>query len=94
MSFPSLLYGEKRLDDITKNFTYQNIVKSEVQHIDHDFVYYVTNLFYKVVHIILNQVFSSMWIRIRKWKIKGMKLIAKDVKSKPNLDRILKSDLG
>ena len=94
MIFPSLFYGEKCPDDVIKNFTYQNIAQWEVQHIDHDFTYHVTNLFYKVVLVILNHVFSSMWIRIRKGKLKGRKLIEKDVKSKPNLDRILELYLG
>ena len=66
----------------------------EVQHIDHDFAYHGTYLFYKPIRIILNQVFNSMWIRIRKGKLKGRKIIEKDVKSKPNLDRILKLDIG
>ena len=85
---------KKGPDDITKNFTYQNIAQWEVQHIDHDFTYHVTNLFYKAVCIILNQVFSSTWIRIRKGKLKGRKLIVKDVKSKSNLHCILKLDIG
>jgi hypothetical protein len=42
----------------------------------------------------LNQVFISIWVRIRKWQLKGQKLIAKDVKTKPNLDHILKSNIG
>lgn len=94
MSFPSLFYVEKRPYDIEKNFSYQKIAQWEVLHIDHDFAYHTTNLFYKVIRIILNQVFSSIWVRIRKGQLKGRKLIAKDVKTKPNLDHILKSDIG
>jgi hypothetical protein len=48
----------------------------------------------KQVHIILNQVLSSIWIRIRKGQLKGRKIKARDVKSNPNLDHILKSDIG
>ena len=35
-----------------------------------------------------------IWIRIRKGQLKGRKLLAKDFKSKPNLDFILKYDIG
>ena len=37
---------------------------------------------------------SCIWIRIRKGQLKGRKLVAKDVKYKPNLEKILKSDIG
>ena len=94
MSFPSLFYGNKRPSDMVKNFTYQNISQWEVLHKNHDFAYHTTNLFYKAIRIILHQVFNSIWIRIRKGQLKGRKLVAKDVKTKPNLDRILKSDIG
>ena len=94
LSFPTLFYGQKRPDDVTKSFTYQKISRWEILHKDHDFAYHITNLFYKAVRIILNQVLNCIWIRIRKGQLKGRKLLAKDVKSKPNLDRILKSDIG
>ena len=94
MSFPSLCYGEKWLDDIEKIFSYKKIAQWEVLHIDHDFAYHTTNLFNKAIHIILNQVFSSIWVRIRKGQLKGWKLIAKDVTTKPNLVHILKYDIG
>lgn len=35
-----------------------------------------------------------MWVRLRKGQLKGRKLIARDVKNKPNLEKILKSDIG
>ena len=94
MSFPSLFYGNKRPVEISKNFTYQKICHWEVLHKNHDFAYHTTNLFYKATRIIINQVLNTMWIRIRKGQLKGRKLVARDVKSKPNLDRILNSDIG
>jgi len=94
MSFPRLFYGEKRPDDITKKFTYQNNAQWELLHKDHEFSYHIKNLFYKAVHILVNQVLNCIWIRIRKGQLKGRNLVAKDVKSKPNLDQILKSDIG
>jgi hypothetical protein len=94
MSFPTLFYGEKRPEKITKKITYQKNSQWEVFHHDHDFAYNITNLFYKEVRIILRQVLNCIWIRIRKGQLKGRKLVAKDVKSKPNLDRILKSEIS
>ena len=94
MSFPTLFYGEKRPYDISTNFSYQKIARWEVLHKEHDFAYHITNLFYKAIRVILNQVFNSVSIRIRKAQLKGRKLKAKDVKTKPNLDRILRSDIG
>jgi hypothetical protein len=44
--------------------------------------------------LLLNKFSIVIQIRIRKVKLKGRKLVAKDVKSKPNLDRILKSGIG
>ena len=94
MSFPTLFFGEKRPEDMTNNLSYQQIAKWEVLHKEHDFAYHTTNLFYKAVRIILKQVFNSICVRIRKGQLKGRKLMAKDVRKKPNLDRILKSDIG
>jgi hypothetical protein len=37
---------------------------------------------------------SYMWVRIRKGQLQGKKLVAKDVKYKVNLEKILKSDIG
>ena len=79
---------------MTNNLSYQKIAKWEVLHKEHDFAYHTTNLFYKAVRIILKQVFNSISVRIRKGQLKGRNLMAKDVRKKPNLDRILKSDIG
>jgi len=83
MSFPSLFYGSKCPTDISKNFTCQKIFRWEVLHKSHNFAYHTTNVFYKAVHIIINQVLNTMCIRIRKGQLKGRKLVAEDVKSKP-----------
>jgi hypothetical protein len=37
---------------------------------------------------------SCMWVRIRKGQLQGRNLLAKDVKYKVNLEKILKSDIG
>jgi hypothetical protein len=35
-----------------------------------------------------------MWVRIKKGQLQGRNLLAKDVKYKANLEKILKSDIG
>jgi hypothetical protein len=94
MSFPTLFFGEKRPDNVTKKFTYQKFCQWEVLHKDHDFAYHITNLFYKVFFIILRQVLYYIWVRIRKGKLKGRRLVEKYVDSRINLDHILKLDIG
>jgi hypothetical protein len=42
----------------------------------------------------IKQVLPCMWVRIRKGRLQGRKLLAKDVKYKVNLEKILKSDIG
>jgi len=69
-------------------------VQWEFLHASHDFSYHTTNLFFKTVRIIIDKVLSRIWIRIRKGQLKGRKLLAKYVKYKPNLGKILKSDIG
>jgi hypothetical protein len=81
-------------DDIVKRFSYQKIVKWELLHASGDFSYHTTNLFFKMVRTIIDKVLSCMWIRIRKGQLQGRKLLEKDVKYKPNLEKILKSDIG
>jgi hypothetical protein len=46
------------------------------------------------MHIIIEQVLSCMWVQIRKGQLQGRNLLAKDVKYKENLEKILKSDIG
>ena len=46
------------------------------------------------MHIIIEQVLLCMWVRIRNGQLQGRKLLAKDVKYKVNLEKILKSDIG
>jgi hypothetical protein len=46
------------------------------------------------MRIIIEQVLSCMWVRIRKVQLQGIKLFTKDVKYKENLEKILKYDIG
>jgi hypothetical protein len=94
MNFPTLFFGDPCDDDIVKNFTYVEIVKWELLHSSSDFSYHTTNLFFKTMRILIDKVLSCMWIRIRKGQLRGRTLLARDVKYKPNLEKILKSDIG
>ena len=94
MSFPTLFFGNPRDDDIVQIFCYQEIVKWELMHCSGHFSYHITNLFFKTVQILIEKVMSCISIRIRKGKLQGRKLLAKDVKYKPNLEKLLKSQIG
>jgi exonuclease III len=94
MNFPTLFYGDPRDDDIVKRFSYLQIVKWELLHASGDFSYHTTNLFFKTMRILIEKVLSCIWIRIRKGQLRGRTLLARDVKYKPNLEKILKSDIG
>jgi len=94
MSFPTLFFGDARDNDIVQRFRYQEIVKWELMHYNGDFSYHITIFFFKTMRIIIEKFMSSISIRIRKGKLQGRKLLAKDVKYKKNLEKLLKSDIG
>jgi hypothetical protein len=94
MNFPTLFYGDPCPSDITEQFSYHKIVRWELLHSSDDLSYHITNLFFKTMSIIIEQVFSFMWVRIRKFQLQGRKLLAKDVKYKEHLEKIMKYDIG
>jgi hypothetical protein len=94
MKFPTLFYGDPRVTDITEQLSYHKIVRWELLHSSGDFSCHITNLFFKTIHIIIEQVISCMWVQIRKGQLQGRKLLAKYVKYKVNLEKILKFDIG
>ena len=89
MTFPTLFFGEPHDKDIEKGFSYQKISQWELQNSNRAFAHHTTNLFFKIVKILIAQVFSTIWIRIHKGKLNDRILKVKDVKCKPNLDKIL-----
>lgn len=93
MNFPTLFFGDPRDVDIVEIFRYRKIAQWELMHHSGDFSYHTTNLFFKTLRIIIEKFLACISIRIKKWKLKGRKLLTKDVKYKPNLDNILKSDI-
>jgi hypothetical protein len=94
MNFPTLFYGDPCDADIVKRFSYLQIVKWELLHASGDFSYHTTDLFFKTMRILIEKVVSCIWIRIRKGQLRGRTLLARDVKYKPNLEKILKYDIG
>jgi len=94
MNFPTLFYGDPCASDITEWFNYQKIVWWELLHSGGDFSCHITNLFFKTMRIIIEKVLSCMWMRIIKGQLQGRKLLAKYVKYKANLEKILKCDIG
>ena len=94
MNFIVLFYRDPRDNDIVDIFSYKKIVKWELQHPSGNFSNHTTNLFFKTMQIIIDQVMSCLWIEVRKGKLRGRSLLAKDVKYKPNLEQLLKFDIG
>jgi hypothetical protein len=94
MNFPTLFYGDPRATGITERFSYHKIVRWELRHSSGDFSCHITKKKIKTMHIIIEQVLSCIWVRIRKVQLQGRKLLAKDVKYKVNLEKILKFDIG
>ena len=74
-----LFYGYACASDITSTFSYQKISKWELMHQNYDFTTHIADIFFKVVKIILEQISSLVWVCIRKTKLKGKKLLGKDV---------------
>ena len=77
-----------------QKFTYQKLAQWELLHFHQDFALHMTNLFSKAIKILIQQVLLTMWVRIRKGQLQGRKLLAKDVKHKPNFKKNLKSEIG
>ena len=94
MNFPTLFYGNACDDDMTNRFSYQKIVQLELLQASGDFQYHTTNFFFKTMRIIIDKVLSCIWVRIRKGQLKGRKILAKDVKYRANLEKLLKCDIG
>ena len=94
MHFPTLFFGFARSSDIVQRFSYLKITQWELLHKDDDFATHITNIFFKAMRIIIQQVSSCAWICIRKGELKGKKLCAKDVKNKHNLNKLLQSPIG
>jgi hypothetical protein len=62
MNFPTLFYGDPRGNDITEQFNYHKIVQWELLHSRGCFSCHITNLFFKTMRIIIEQVLSCMWV--------------------------------
>ena len=63
-------------------------------HKDNDFTTHITNIFFKVIKLIIHRISSLAWVGIREGKLQGKKLTAKDVCNPTNLERLIRSPLG
>lgn len=63
-------------------------------HQDNDFTTHITSIFFKAIKLIIQQISSLAWVCIRKAKLKGTKLLAKQVRDSSSLERILRSPIG
>jgi len=54
-----------------------------------EFSEHISNIFFKAIHILINQVSNSAWISNLKGELKGQKLVAKDIKNRNNIQKVL-----
>lgn len=93
MNLPTLFLGDPRDGDIVKRFCYQKIAQWEIMHHSGDSSYHTTNLFFKTLRIIIENVLACISIRIRKGKLKGRKLLEKDINTNQTSTIFLKVTL-
>lgn len=60
MNFPTLFFYDPGDNDIDQKLSYQKIVKWELLHSQRYFSYHTTNLFFKTIKILIDQVMSTM----------------------------------
>ena len=94
LNFPTLFFGCNRPEDISNRLSYQQISQWELEEESTDFETHKTNIFFKAVKVIINQISNTAWISIRIGELKGKKLLAEDVKTKNNLEKILRSPIS
>lgn len=94
MNFPTLFFCCGCPSNIVARFSYHKIDRWELQHKDHDFATHISNIFFKAIQTIIQQVSNCAWVCIRKGELKGKKLCAKDVKGMSNLNKFLQSPVG
>ena len=93
-NFPTPFFGFNRPKDILDHFSYQHIAKWELEHESKDFEKHGTNIFFKEVKVIIKQLYNTTWISIRIGELKGKKIKTKEVKSKANLEKILRTPIA
>ncbi|MCO5607666.1 hypothetical protein L7F22_061864 [Adiantum nelumboides] len=66
----------------------------ELKNVDRWFARDIENIFFKTMKIIIGKVLGSVWVRLRKGKLQGQRLQAKDVQSTTNVEKLLSSQIG
>ncbi|MCO5600782.1 hypothetical protein L7F22_054897 [Adiantum nelumboides] len=94
LSFPSIFFGAKRKYNLPKSMSYQEIAKWELKHKDLRFSSCIENLFFKTMKILVQQVLSCVWVRMRKGQLKDHQIRAKEVATDTNVDRLLLTNMG
>jgi hypothetical protein len=69
-------------------------MQAKLTSVNRKFAYHITNIYFKMIKILIHFILSSMWIHIQKEKLFGRILIANDVSKNINLNKILNFDLG
>ncbi|KAJ8041127.1 ATP-dependent DNA helicase PIF1 [Holothuria leucospilota] len=80
LAFPTLFCGQPRSKNNVK-VHYSEICKWELRHKDRRFAKCVPNIFYKTKKLQINQIQQKVTLSLRKKKLEGKKLTAKDSKT-------------
>ena len=73
---------------------YQQTAKWELSVHDTRLANNIEKLFFKNIKILSAKVYSSIWVQMRKGKLKNCLLAARDVTMDTNIEKILSSNIG
>ena len=94
LNFPTLFFGLRIHEYILQQFRYQQVaLEWELEHGSTKFESHATHHFFKEVKFLVKKVSRTSCISISIGKLKGKKLLAKDVKKK-KLEKFLKYSIG
>ncbi|MCO5597546.1 hypothetical protein L7F22_051624 [Adiantum nelumboides] len=94
LSFPGLLFGKRRRYHSLAKQRYQKVAQWELKNLDRRFASDIENFFFKTMKIVITKVLGSIWVHLRKGKLRGQKLQAKDVQSTTIIENLLLSQVG
>ncbi|KAJ8017840.1 hypothetical protein HOLleu_44503 [Holothuria leucospilota] len=93
LAFPTLFCGQPRNKNNVK-VHYSEVCKWELRHKDRRFAKCVPNIFFKAKKLQINQIQQKVTLSLRKKKLEGKKLTAKDFKDIQRVQEILSLDEG
>ncbi|KAJ8048677.1 ATP-dependent DNA helicase PIF1 [Holothuria leucospilota] len=96
LAFPTIFCGKRRADNSERQvpISYSDICKFELRSVDRRVAASVPNLFFKLKKIEMHQIRDKVSLALRRCKMKGQKLTAREVLDEEKRDRLVKLDEG